>query len=168
MVAGDLLDWLGLALAFGIPSLLAAARARGVLAKSPGLQGYTMLVGLWATVGASAALLYLDHHGLADVGIRSPTFATLLWGLATGVAGILAFPLCALVLRLIGAGTEDDAPARFLQLSVWTRLLILVTAAVTEEWLYRGFAITTLQELTGSITISASVPLLVFIALHVA
>jgi membrane protease YdiL (CAAX protease family) len=41
-----------------------------------------------------------------------------------------------------------------------------VTAAVTEEWLYRGFAIATLQELTGSLAVSASLPLVVFIVLH--
>ena len=89
----------------------------------------------------------------------------MLWGLAAGVAGILAFPLCALVLKLFGAEAADNASARFLQLSGWTRLLILATAAVTEEWLYRGFAITTLQELTGSLAVSASLPLLVFIIL---
>jgi membrane protease YdiL (CAAX protease family) len=126
-------------------------------------------VWLW---GLSLLLFALVRFGerrpLASIGLGRLRVWSIVWGLLAGVAAILAFPLCAIALKLIDVQSQAAASgvAALGTLPLWARLLTLLTAGVCEEVLYRGYPITRLEELTGSRLLAVLVPAVVFVVIH--
>ncbi len=100
-----------------------------------------------------------ERRPLASLGLgTTPWWKSALWGLATfGVCMVVA-----LVLVKLTHYTGGEGGKAFEKLPVWLVTLVTLRAGIVEELCFRGYAITRLQELTGSRTVALVVPLVVF------
>lgn len=157
--------WLGLALALVAPGLLLGARALGWVGDQVLVRILFLEIGLWALVGLLFVLIYRgEGRDARSIGLGRPTWASLGWGWAAAALTVAVCFVGASVLRLEPPSARELGGVGALPL--WVRILILVTAAGTEEILCRGYPIPRLQELTGSRPLAASLPLAVFVLYH--
>lgn len=163
------LSWLGVLLALGGPVALVAANHSGLFKPSLLEQRATTWIVLWALTLAVLAICRIgERRPLSSLGFGRLSLSSLAFGLGAGLLAILAFPACAMALKLAGVENQTvaTAGAALAAMPLWTRLLTLVTAGVCEEVLYRGYPINRLQALTGSRIVAVILPGLVFVALH--
>lgn len=110
---------------------------------------------------------FVEREPLSVIGLRRPTWKTLVFGLLGGavmtaaIAGVYIFvyPLIHAVPD-VGSGSPLPPTPMFLQVA------IVVRAAVFEEVFYRGFAIEHLTVLTRSRWIAAAISFIAFTAAH--
>jgi membrane protease YdiL (CAAX protease family) len=105
--------------------------------------------------------------GLDDLGVAWPGLRTLAWGLGGGVAGFLLFPLCNLLTggALMRSGGGDQMAA-ILKSPFALRFMTVVTAAVTEEVLFRGVGLAALAGLGAPLAVGLAVSLAAFVLAH--
>lgn len=156
----------GLVVALVLPTIFALAV--NPLGESIGadLASVLGLVVMWLLAAVVVVLVLRgEKRGLSSTGVR-PTSA--LWVLAAVGIGIglsLLVPLLSLaastLLPATGGGVIEAASRP------WPLLLLaVITAAVTEEVLFRGYAIERMLELTGSRVAAVAVPLAFFTVMH--
>jgi membrane protease YdiL (CAAX protease family) len=156
---------IGLAVSLGGPLLYVLATKRFSL-NSLSVSGRLFL---WLL--AVVALMIAAYGGgawLLHIGVKPFRWSDLL---STAVA-IIAMLAGAIILQVLitKLGFKDkkasELQQKIFRLSVPHRFFIVVTAAVAEEVLYRGYAIGVGQEILGSLTIAFIVSLVVFVAAH--
>lgn len=121
---------------------------------------------LWnvgAVVALVAYLLLVERRPLASVGLRKPRPKELEWALYL-FGGYMGWQW--LVLTLLPVA-PDSGTSTIASLPVVTVLGIIVSAAVFEEILYRGYPIERLSELTGRRWLAFALTVPLFIAPHV-
>jgi membrane protease YdiL (CAAX protease family) len=164
----------------GRPRALTVAALATVLLAPTGLQVLPVPTGsvgvgiladnlvMWLMAGLVVALvLAWEGRSLASIGLQRPPGRLVLVGLAAGVVITLAgMAATGVVLALGFVQQPPEALGVLGGLSAAHRVLLVVTAAVTEEILYRGYPIERLAELTGRPWCAAAVPGLVFVAVH--
>lgn len=122
----------------------------------------------WGLV--AALLLYVakvEQRPLASVGFRRPGWKE--WPLAL-LTGVLIIACLALIYEVIFPAlhwSESQPLAQVLKIPFWLNCLIVVRAAVSEELLFRGYAVERLQELTGSRFAAGALSCTVFTLDHV-
>ena len=142
------LSAIGLALAFGLPEL---GLVRLIFAD--------MVIGTrigrevtWIAFGALMLfwVVVVERLPLSSIGLRKPGWGTLGWSLATTVALLATVMLTfAIIAPVLGLKQNMTATAGLVQVPLWLLLLTPIVAGVTEEILYRGYAIERLTFLTG-------------------
>jgi membrane protease YdiL (CAAX protease family) len=145
------LSWLavaGLLLAFGLPELglpkllfedtaIGARNGREIV-----WVGFAILMLIWVTQA--------EKLPLSSVGLIKPTWATLKWGaLATVLLMATVMLSFAVIAPMLGLRQNMAATAAIVQVPLWLFILTPVVAGVTEEILYRGYAVERLQFLCG-------------------
>lgn len=158
---------IGLALALVVPLLRAQNYAAGVLHLDPFVGREVFLWGLAALV-----LLYsflVEGRGFASFGLRRPDWKTVVFGVL-GTAAILggAGSLLAYLNSQFHLVHNAEALKKMMDLPYATRVLLVLRAAVVEEFLFRGYAIERLRELTGSRFVAGAVTLAAFTFAHLA
>jgi CAAX protease family protein len=155
---------LGIAIALlGVPLVLLACRrlGRDTLSFVPRLFGW-VLAALCVVLAAT-----ISPSGISTLGVRSVSIETLVLGVVTAVGTLVLFAVIGFIQRAMGLPNADIAMfARVTALAPLHKLLLVVTAGVTEEILYRGYAIGLGQVLFGSVWVAASLSLLVFTLAH--
>jgi membrane protease YdiL (CAAX protease family) len=129
---------------------------------------------IWALTAAVVFILvFWEKLPLSSIGLRRPTWMTLLWGIAGAIAvRIVASIVLVFYARLLGASTlhnfaHDLGLAMKLGAMPFGFIILLsVRAAVTEEILYRGYVIERLGAVTGSRILAAGVSLVAFTLAH--
>ena len=156
---------IGLALSLGGPLLYVLATKRFSL-NSLSVPGRLLL---WLL--AFVALVIAAYGGgawLLRIGVKPLGWSDLL----STVVAIIAMLAGAIILQVVitKLGFKDkkgsELQKKIYSLSAPYRLFIVITAAVAEEVLYRGYAIGIGQEIWGSLTIAFVVSLFVFVAAH--
>jgi membrane protease YdiL (CAAX protease family) len=130
--------------------------------------GWTSRLALWALAAVALAIAVAQPSGLALLGLAPPGWTTLAWALlATVVVGAM-FPLALAIQRRLGfAPTERLAQFKDLAARpLGYRVFIVVTAGVTEELMYRGYAIGVGGQLLGGVGVAAGLSLIVFTVAH--
>ena len=153
---------IGIAL-LGVPLVLLACRrlGRDTLSFVPRLFGW-VLAALCVVLAA-----IISPSGISTLGVRSVSIETLVLGVVTAVGTLVLFAVIGFIQRAMGLPNADIAMfARVTALAPLHKLLLVVTAGVTEEILYRGYAIGQGQVLFGSVWVAASLSLLVFTLAH--
>jgi uncharacterized protein len=153
---------IGIAL-LGVPLVLLACRrlGRDTLSFVPRLFGW-VLAALCVVLAAT-----ISPSGISTLGVRSVSIETLVLGVVTAVGTLVLFAVIGFIQRAMGLPNADIAMfARVTALAPLHKLLLVVTAGVTEEILYRGYAIGQGQVLFGSVWVAASLSLLVFTLAH--
>lgn len=122
----------------------------------------------WVVVAVMLVLVRAaERRPLSSIGLRPLGRADILTATVAGIA-ILAGLACIyyLVLPLLDAGGADKVN-QLLATPLWWRCLVVLRAAVSEEVLYRGYAIERLTELTGRRAVAAIVSCAAFMVVHV-
>ena len=123
---------------------------------------------LWlvaVTVFAMALAEYPDWAG--RMGLSAPTWLTLVRSAIAAVAMLAIWPAARAVQRRLGPPVEQSAMfKKIVCLPLAYRWFIAVTAGVTEEVLYRGYAIGIGQTILGGTPVAFALALAIFVALH--
>lgn len=105
----------------------------------------------WGLV--AAILLYvvrIERRPLTSIGLRKPGGRDILAALATGVLMLAVLAVMYLVVLPALHWDEAQQLQTLTVLPFWLRFISVVRAAVSEEVLFRGYALERVQELTGS------------------
>jgi uncharacterized protein len=152
MMIGQRKPWLlggaGLLLAFGGISLPFGTWDHALA--SVGHMAANELV-YWGLV--AAVLLYvllIERRPLASIGLRKPSGRDIFAALAMGVLMIGVLAVMYLVVFPALHWDETQQLQTLTAVPFWLRFLSVVRAAVSEEVLFRGYALERVQELTGS------------------
>lgn len=107
-------------------------------------------------------------HWLTRIGVKQFEWPDLLSAALAIIAMLAGAVVLQLLLTKFGFKNEKalELQRKIYSLSAPHRLFIVITAAVVEEVLYRGYAIGIGQEVWGSLTIAFVVSLFVFVAAH--
>jgi len=124
---------------------------------------------IWWTIVA-ALLIYVrvgERRPLSSIGLRTPSITDVVIGLVAGLVIVVA--LAAIYLGLFPAvGVDETSAVDQLQaMPRWWLVISVVRAAVSEELLFRGYAIERTHELTHSRFTALAIPWLVFTFAHV-
>ena len=119
--------------------------------------------------GGLALILALrwQRWTFANLGLRSPTWSSLGWGLL----GVIATFALALIVKALFSGLPQPAEdllanGAYLRGSLPYALLIAIRAGVVEEFLYRGLLVEQLTRLTGRPWLAISLSGLIFLFSH--
>jgi len=167
MTASSSRGWtnIGLAIALlGIPAIVTAHR---YLAPDP-MATPAIVIRELAILALTAFLLWIvvskERLPLSSVGIRTNAVGrSLAWGFGLAV---VAFILLAGVLVLYSTMGIHYGEGQSISRALPVTLLAVTRAGISEEVLYRGFALERLQTMTGSKWIAAGVTLVLFAAFH--
>ena len=159
----------GLLVALGGPPALVAISLR-VFGDSPTLGVETMLqlvlCGLAAFVGF--VVLRLERLPLRSIGLRRPSWSTLVTALLLTAVGFVLLPLAtAPLVKAFAQAGADAGVARLAAMPVGFRLFVGATSGVVEETLYRGYAVERLAALTGRRWLGAALATAAFGAAHI-
>jgi membrane protease YdiL (CAAX protease family) len=123
---------------------------------------------IWSWVGL--VLLYVggvERRPLSSIGFRTPGVWDGVLGVLTGLLILVALGLIYYVLFPLLHWSEQQQISQVAVMPRWLSVLIVVRAAVSEEILFRGYAIERIQQLTGSRSIAGIVSCLVFTLDHI-
>lgn len=152
----------GLLLAYLPHYLPSVARAIGltVVPNDP----TAVLVWGWLAVGLLVAYIFrVERENLASIRLVKPSekdveWAFYFWGIAMGVNWLAS--------QFVTLDTAQGV-SQITSLPALTVLAIIVTAAITEEVLYRGYVIERIGTLTGRVWLGALVSFVIFVIPHV-
>ena len=139
---------IGLVLAFGLPEL---GLPRLLFGDTP-IGARIGREVIWIAFGALTLIWVsrVERLPLSSIGLRRPSWGTLGWGLVASVALLATVMLTfAVIAPALGLKQNMAATARMVQVPLWLLLLTPIVAGVTEEILYRGYAVERLAFLTG-------------------
>lgn len=121
--------------------------------------GFALIVLLWVT--------RVERLPLASIGLVRPTWRTLVWGLAATVLVLATLMLSfALIIPALGLQQNMAATGAIVQVPLWLLILTPFVAGITEEILYRGYAIERLTLLTGRPWLAALLAGAAFMLVH--
>ncbi len=123
----------------------------------------SQLLSDWLIVGVLLAIvLFSEKLPLRSIGWKQFARRDLVL-----VGAIWAIAMAAAVLSH-GGGLAGTTPVEgIFALPIWFRALMLITASITEEVIYRGYPIERLTALTGNVWIAGAVTWIAFSATHV-
>lgn len=155
----------GLLLALGVPAL-PLSKWVSEFRDIHHLIGYEAI--WWALTALVVTLaIALERASPRDIGFKAPTKTDVLLGIAGGGLGIVA--LAGLFFYLLPLLHLDETPAlsSLAATPLWWRIISVIRAAVCEEVLFRGYAISRLCLLTKSSTAAAIISWAIFTVEHV-
>jgi uncharacterized protein len=156
---------IGLVLAFGLPEigltkLLFAETAIGTrLGREIVWVAFAAIILVWVT--------RVEGLPLSSIGLIRPTRGTFGWGLAATVVLLATMMLTfAVIAPALGLKQNMTATAAIVQVPLWLLITTPLVAGITEEILYRGYAIERLTFLTGNRWLAATIAGVLFLLLH--
>lgn len=118
----------------------------------------------WVNFAALVAVvMLLERRKLASIGLRPLHWSTIPLGL---LAGLVIVSASGFLAKAAGAGSDTHFVAFLQSLPFATRLLLVVTAGIFEETLFRGYAFERLASLFNSKWAAAAVTVAVFTLAH--
>jgi len=122
----------------------------------------------WAVVAIMVALVRVaERRPLSSIGVRPLGRTDVLVAIAAGIAILTGLAgIYYLVFPLLGV-SEGGQMDQLLATPLWWRCISVIRAAVSEEVLYRGYAIERLTDLTGHRGVGAVLSCTAFAVAHV-
>jgi membrane protease YdiL (CAAX protease family) len=155
----------GLLIALGVPAL-PLSEWENEFGNVWHLLGYEAM--WWALV--LFILLYVrfaERQPLTSIGFRTPKLGGILVGIASGIAMLAGLAAIYYVVFPALHVNEDQKMNQLMATPFWWRFISVIRAAVSEEVLFRGYAIERMRELTGSIRIASVISCVIFALEHV-
>ena len=123
---------------------------------------------LWLLLAAIVGLVvFWEKQPLASLWLRPLQWQSVAWGGLLVLASILLlFPATEWLRKAMGLAGYAAGMEKALALPAWFRVVAVVTAGIVEETLFRGYAVTRLARLTGSLWLAAALSATIFAALH--
>src|SRR5947207_9518958 len=158
----------GLLVAWGGTALLVSPVAWSARHTAPIVTSLLAEVALYLLCGLVVGIvLFWEKKPLASLWLRPFSFQSFFWaGVLLLVYFILIFPATEFVRRDLGLRGYAPGMESVLVLPLWLRIVAVITAGVVEEILFRGYAVTRLANLTGSMALAVVVSTVIFAALH--
>ena len=127
--------------------------------------------GVWWCYGAAviAWLHFAERLPVGSIGLRRPTYKTLLFAVLGAAALVAVLVLHSVVIVPAFHLNMSAAVAvrnQILARPYWYRLLLVLRAAVVEEILFRGYMIEKVRQLTGSTLLAVTVSVVAFTFVH--
>jgi len=118
----------------------------------------------WLNFAAILAIVIVaERQPLASIGVRPLRWWTIPAGLIAG--GVITFA-CGALVGVLGLSADTKYLAYLQSLSFGTRLLLVVTAGVFEETVYRGYALERLTAILGNKWLAGAVTVALFTVAH--
>ncbi len=108
-----------------------------------------------------------ERRPLGSIGLRPLRWPTIPLGCAAGLAIVLASPLIGRLNHALGLESDRSLVAFLMTMPVGLRVLLVLTAGIFEETLYRGYALERLAQWTGSKWAAAGITVAAFALAHV-
>jgi len=168
MIAVPVATVAGLLVALGGTSVFALIKSRN---KHAPIKAAFHLSSMWGlALGVVAIVLFWERRSLTSIGIEGGHYGAWAAGVLIGLT-MVTFTVLSLQLALQrGRSAMPEGSARGLRrltdMPLWFRYAAVITAAITEEILFRGYPIERLHEITGNVWLAAAMPLLVFVVAH--
>lgn len=122
----------------------------------------------WALAAAVVGVvLRWERRPLASFGATGMGWRDVASAVAVFLLGAVSYPFTTPLVESLGLETATTGIARLADLPLPLVVGLALTAAVTEEVLYRGYPIERVAELTGSLPVGAAVTLGCFLLFHV-
>jgi uncharacterized protein len=155
----------GLFVALVIPFLSFAAGRVGFGVEQSDVRIAFSLAVHWLNFAALiAVVVFWEREPLASIGLRPMRWWTIPAGVLAGVASVF---LTGVLVSTLGLSSDTQFATYLQSLPFITRLLLVVTAGVFEETLYRGYAIERLTMLWGSKWAAGAAALIFFTLAHI-
>jgi membrane protease YdiL (CAAX protease family) len=120
---------------------------------------------LWAiTLCLLLIVRALEGESYASIGIRTPSRADLGWAVVGYGLGFLSIAAADPFVQWLGFRSAETVAAQQL---TWAMPLVLLTSPITEEVLFRGYAIERLEKRTGRTGLAVGVSVAAFLLAHV-
>jgi membrane protease YdiL (CAAX protease family) len=158
----------GLLLALGLIPALAFYK-NGSKAE-PINQSRVLLITWGGCLSLVALMLLWEARPLSSIGIvwgnyTAWAIGALLGGTISAISGASVYFSLRAGKPIVGEGAEQGL-TRLISTPLWFRCACVLTAGITEEIVFRGYAIERLRELTGSPWLAVAIPLAVFVLAH--
>lgn len=162
----SMITWVGLGLALiGVPAI--GTLELSSLANSESAQFLVSDLIKWAVaLGVLAVVVYGERASLGSIGLRWPSVGDLLIGVGIGLAAVIGGLVATGAAISIFDLVPPSVASAFGSMSFEQRLLIILTAVVTEEILWRGYPMERLAQVTGHMGTAAVLSGAVFVAVH--
>jgi membrane protease YdiL (CAAX protease family) len=124
---------------------------------------------LWLlALGVLAITVFWERKPLMSLGVRSLRWQMLVVAIVLGIVLGVAIPvLGAVASSLFPASQGGTIQSTSTTAPAWLLLLVILTASVTEEILFRAYPLERMAGLTGSMWLGAILALGAFVAFHV-
>ncbi|MFL6208457.1 MAG: CPBP family intramembrane glutamic endopeptidase [Pyrinomonadaceae bacterium] len=158
----------GLSVAWGGTALLVSPVARALGDPTSVVLSLLGEAALWLLCATVVGIVLLwERQPLASLWLRPFRWQSLAWaGVLVFGSVVLLFPITELVRKTASLPGYAAGMETALAYPVWFRVLAVITAGVVEEVLFRGYVVTRLAQLTGSLLLAVCLSSLVFAALH--
>ncbi|QSX38669.1 CPBP family intramembrane glutamic endopeptidase [Shewanella sedimentimangrovi] len=160
--------WAGLALALGVPTLLALFSPQSWFSDA----GQTVGVAIselcfWLLALALLLLVrFGEHSPWSSMGLGKPRWASLGWGLVAGVVLLLLYPMVQGLLKAVGLDPSQMSSLDLKALPPWMVIGLALRAGIVEEVLFRGYLLERLGTLFDQRQLGALLSLIFFVAVH--
>jgi membrane protease YdiL (CAAX protease family) len=125
------------------------------------------LVTVAMAFGVVAIVLWWEKKPLSSMGLRRQTPRTIIFALSASIIIAVGSTLIGLFLiNLFGLPMPPLLTDKIKGFPVWLGIWIVLSSSIAEEFLYRGYVIERLGQLTGNIWIGGLITLVWFTAMH--
>jgi uncharacterized protein len=155
----------GLLIALAIP-LLPLSNWEHEFSGTGHLVGYEFI--WWALVGLIIfQVVVLEKDSLSSIGFMPVSWREVLGGIGIGVITLFVIGFIYYWLLPLLHLSETSTVNQLKNTPLWWQVISVVRAAVGEEILFRGYAISRLKKLTNNTTLSAFISWVIFTIAHV-
>jgi membrane protease YdiL (CAAX protease family) len=114
-----------------------------------------------------AVIVRVEQRSLSSIGLTRPGWGDVGAAVLVFVLGAVSYPFTTPLLDSLGFNTTVGGIEQLAAYPLLFVLALALTAAVTEEILYRGFPIERIAERTGSAALAAGITILFFVIFHI-
>lgn len=124
----------------------------------------SVLVWNWLAVAALFAFIFkVERRSLGSIGLKKPGIQDALWAITFW---LIATAISGMVHAWLPPAPSDGAKT-ILALSLPILVFLIFTTSITEEILFRGYAVERLRELTGQMWVAVAISAALFVLPHI-
>lgn len=123
----------------------------------------------WVLAGVLVVLVVaIEGRPLTSIGVRRPEEWDIWIGVGTGVFGLVSLGVVTAVVGWFGfeVGFAENGDAEPTIVALFLSLGIGITAGITEEIAFRGYALERIESLTNSVWLAGGITSIIFIVGH--
>jgi membrane protease YdiL (CAAX protease family) len=123
---------------------------------------------LWILFAAVLGIVFLwEKQPLSTLWLKPLEWQSVAWAVVLVLASnLVIFPATEWIRNAVALPGYELGMEKTIAMPVWFRIVAVVTAGIVEETLFRGYAVTRLLRLTGSVWLAGVVSVAVFASLH--
>lgn len=122
----------------------------------------------WLLAGVVVGIaVYVERRSLSSIGIKAPGWKDIVGAILAFLLGAVSYPFTTPLVESLGLETTVGGLERVAAFPLLFVVALALTAAITEEILYRSYPIERISELTGSSVVGGGVTFALFVLFHI-